>query len=339
MTSLSRQSVLVIGAGSIGERHLRCLLRTGRAEVRFVETNDVLAMTIAKRYPEAVLVKDFDAALGDDIDAAVIATPAATHVPLAMKLVDAGVDVLIEKPLAISYEGVEDLRDAVRMRNAVAGVAYVYRAHPAFAEMRAAIISGRFGRPLEIVAVCGQHFPTYRPAYSETYYASRVNGGGAVQDALTHIINAGEWLVGPIDQVVADAAHQSLERVTVEDTVHVIARHGSVLGSYSLNQHQTANEVTITVICQGGIARFEYHACRWRSMEREAPNQRWNDHSFGPLQQDELFAGQANMFLDAIRDRSAPLCALDEGILTLRSNIAILRSIEERTWQKIERTG
>ena len=59
------------------------------------------------------------------------------------------------------------------------------------------IRSGRFGEPVQIVATCGQHFPHYRPAYRDTYYRDRRTGGGAVQDALTHIINAGEWLVGP----------------------------------------------------------------------------------------------------------------------------------------------
>jgi predicted dehydrogenase len=50
-----------------------------------------------------------------------------------------------------------------------------------------------------------------------------------VQDALTHTINAAQWLVGNIDRVVADAAHLALEGVDVEDTVNVLARHGGVL--------------------------------------------------------------------------------------------------------------
>ena len=51
-----------------------------------------------------------------------------------------------------------------------------------------------------------------------------------------------------VERVVADAAHQVLEGVTVEDTVHLLARHGSVMASYSLNQHQAPNEITITVV-------------------------------------------------------------------------------------------
>jgi predicted dehydrogenase len=248
-------------------------------------------------------------------------------------MVARGIHVLIEKPLSVSFDGIDALSAAVKQHKTVAAVGYVYRAHPALAEMRQAILSGRFGQPLEIVAVAGQHFATYRPAYAKTYYSSRASGGGAVQDALTHVLNAGQWLAGPIDRIVADAAHQSLPEVDVEDTVHVISRHGSVLGSYSLNQHQAANEVTITVIGESGMARFETHECRWRSMQK--PDEPWKDHCFGPLQRDELFVRQANAFLDAIEVGSPALCTLDEGAETLRSNIAILESVREGRWVEV----
>ena len=54
-------------------------------------------------------------------------------------------------------------------------------------------------------------------------------------------------------------AHRVLEGVTVENTVHVLTRHGNVLGSYSLNQYQSPNESTITVICDRGTVRWESH--------------------------------------------------------------------------------
>jgi predicted dehydrogenase len=292
MSHSARHSILVIGVGSIGERHLRCFLNTGRAKVSFVETNADLREMIANRYPDAEVIAELNEAANAGITAAVVATPAPSHVPLALEMVARGIHVLIEKPLSVSFDGIDALSAAVKQHKTVAAVGYVYRAHPALAEMRQAILSGRFGQPLEIVAVAGQHFATYRPAYAKTYYSSRASGGGAVQDALTHVLNAGQWLAGPIDRIVADAAHQSLPEVDVEDTVHVISRHGSVLGSYSLNQHQAANEVTITVIGESGMARFETHECRWRSMQK--PDEPWKDHCFGPLQRDPISCGMLN---------------------------------------------
>src|SRR5262249_12580785 len=139
-------------------------------------------------------------------DAAVIATPAPLHVPQAKMLVNRGAHVLIEKPLGVNLDGVEALMDLTARKRVVAAVAYVMRTNPALAAIRDALRAGQFGKPLELVAVAGQDFAFYRPAYRETYYSRRASGGGAVQDALTHLVNAGEWLAGPMDRVVADGA-------------------------------------------------------------------------------------------------------------------------------------
>lgn len=330
---MSRQHhVLIVGVGSIGERHLRCFQATGRATVSFVEINDTLRTTIAERYGVPGFA-DLDAALAPRPQAAVVATPANQHIPLATKLAAAGLHVLIEKPLATTIDGVDRLAAIVREQHLVAAVAYVYRCFPALAAMREALLSGKFGLPVELVAVCGQNFPTYRPAYRETYYTNRATGGGAIQDALTHLLNAGEWLVGPIDQLVADAAHRVLAGVDVEDTVHLLARHGEVLGSYSLNQHQAPNEVTLTVVCQRGTVRWESHRHRWRWMIQ--PDEPWHDEPQEELPRDAAFVTQASGFLDAIEGRSAPVCSLAEGLQTLRVNLAALASVAANSWQAV----
>lgn len=323
--------VLIIGVGSIGERHLRCFLATERAEMSFVEVNAELRQTIAARYPQVRAHTTIEEAIEFSPQAAVIATPAPLHIPQATKLVERGIHVLIEKPLSVGLEGVDKLVSLVRSKGIIAAVGYVLRTQPALASMRDAVVADRFGKPLELVVVSGQDFAFYRPAYRSTYYVNRATGGGAVQDALTHALNAGQWLVGPIDRCVADAAHLKIDGVTVEDTVHVIARHGDVMASYALNQHQAPNESTITLVCERGTARFEMHTGRWRSCVR-APEP-WTDHGPDkPLDRDGPFVRQAHAFLDAIERKAPPLCSLEEGLQTLRANLAILHSIDTGTW-------
>lgn len=319
-----RSSVLIIGCGSIGERHVRCFLRTGRAEVGICEPNAALLQRIGDTYGVADRFASLDEALSRRWDTAVVATPAPTHMPIAHRLVIAGVAPLIEKPLALELPGTSELLAAARDRGVVAGVAYVYRAHPALRAMRDAIVAGRFGRVAQVVVVAGQNFPTYRPAYRETYYARREAGGGAVQDALTHLVNAVEWLAGPTDSVVADVAHQVLEGVDVEDTVNVLARNGGALVSYSLNQHQAPNETTITVVGDRGTARFEVHQHRWGWMDR--PETPWSHEPAGFTDRDEWFTAQESAWLDALAGETAPLCGLEAGVQTLRVNRAILES-------------
>ena len=332
-------AVLIVGVGSIGERHLRCFQATGRAQVSLVEINPTLRATIAERYAVRGYA-NLDEALHDrssdspsQVLSAVVATPANHHVDIAMQLADAGHHLLIEKPLSTNLNGVSKLASVVKERAVVVSVAYVYRCFPALVAMREALLSGRFGKPVEIVAVGGQNFPTYRPAYRDIYYNNHATGGGAIQDAITHVLNAGEWLVGPIDRLVADAAHQVLADVNVEDTVHVLTRHGDVLGSYSLNQHQAPNESSLTVICQRGTLRWESHTQRWRWMVQ--PEEAWHDEPHESQPRDAAFIHQANCFLDAVDGTRKPLCPLNEAEQTLRVNLAALASVQSRSWQSV----
>ncbi len=322
--------VLIVGAGSIGERHLRCFLATERVRASFVEVNCDLAKQVSERYPQAQGFSSLQAALEHRFHAAVIATPAPLHIPQALECVKQGMHVLIEKPLSVELTGIDQLMVAVDRTGVTAATAYVYRAHPVLAEFRQVLHSGKYGRAVQLVAVGGQNFPTYRPAYAQTYYNDRKSGGGAVQDALTHILNAGEWLLGPIDRLTADVDHLLLPKVTVEDTVHVLARQGRVMANYSLNQHQTANEIVFTVACEHGTLRYENHLCRWRVMER--PDGPWIDSSPVTLERDTLFTRQANAFLDATEGKCPPLCSLPEGLMTLGANRAVLKSAETGQW-------
>jgi predicted dehydrogenase len=325
-----RKSVLIVGVGSIGERHLRCFGTTGRSEVSLCETNPALRQTIAERYQVAHAYDNLDTALATKPEAVVICTPAHLHIGMALKAAQAGAHLLIEKPLSTTLEGIAELQTEITHRTLTAAVAYVYRAHPVLTAMREALHSGRFGAPVQIVAVSGQHFPLYRPAYRDIYYKDHATGGGAVQDALTHVINAGEWLVGPVNRLVADFSHQVLDGVTVEDTVHVLTRHGNVMGSFSLNQHQAPNESTITVICERGTVRFEYHQARWRwTIE---PGGQWHDETAASLERDTLFIRQADAFLDALDGKRPVLCSIEDAWQTLRVNLGILDSVAKQSW-------
>jgi len=275
---------------------------------------------------------DLDAALADGHDCAVIATPAHLHIAMAQQVVAAGLDVFIEKPLSTNLTGISELQNTLKEKQRKAAIAYVYRAHPALAAMKADLDSGRYGKPVELVVVSGQNFPTYRPAYREIYYKSRETGGGAVQDALTHSMNAGEYLVGPVNALVADYSHQVLEGVEVEDTVHVITRQGSLMGSFCLNQHQPANESSITVICERGMLRFEYQKSWYRRVTE--PDGEWEVGYQETLERDTLFQRQASAFLDYLDGSCPPLCSLEEGLQTLAVNLSILESVEQRAWKE-----
>lgn len=317
-------SILIIGCGSIGERHLRCFQRTARCTVAACDSNETLLNRMQDTYGVPTHGSLSSALSSTKFDAAVICTPAHLHLPMAKTLLDGGLHVFIEKPLAINDAMVADVRASIAQAKRFVAVAYVYHLMPWIIGARDFLQTGEIGQALHATITAGQHFPTFRPAYRDIYYARHEHGGGAIQDALTHVVNAVEWLIGPCRRVFCDASHQALDGVTVEDTVNINARHGDTLVSYGLNQFQAPNETTIAIHGEHGSVKIEVHRQRWGVLRRGDAD--WTWHQAPPAERDDLFIAQANAFLDGMEGKPHPLCTFDEAAHTLRFNQAALRS-------------
>ena len=322
--------VLIIGTGSIGERHLRCFLTTGRAEVSFCDLSDDVRQRIRTKYQTRSDYASLDEIDLSVVDAAVVCVPAHLHLGYARQLLGQDVSVLIEKPLSTSLE---EAVEFVKTHDGICAVAYVMRHHPGVRLIRQVVQEQRFGQPVEIVFTGGQHFPYYRPDYQRIYYGRRETGGGAMQDALTHMMNAAEWLVGPVTSVTADVDRLVLEGVTAEDTVHVLTRHGNVMGSYALNQHQPANESQLTVHCRSGSVRVDFG--KNAVFTASQPGRDWSVEAEFPLERDDLFIAQANAFLDQVEGRAQAGCNVEEATQTLRVMLTALDAAETRTWSNL----
>jgi len=319
-----RSRILVVGGGSIGERHVRCLLRTGRAEVSLCEPDPTRGPEVAERH-QVSLCADFTEALQSRPEGVVICTPAPLHVPMAREAVAAGAHVLVEKPLSTSIDGAGELAAEAGAADRRVRVAYVWRRHPAVRAAHEHLHRGSIGELLQIHIAGGQDFAALRQGYATTYYADRAKGGGAIQDGLTHFANLVEMLAGPTSSLLCEADHLAIPGVEVEDSVGVIARHGRVLAVYAYNQTQKPNEMTLELHGTTGSLRVDLTGKRlglftggtWEWTETP-----YEDH-------DVLFTSQADAFLDAIHGSSDDLCTLEEGLQTLHFNLACLRSMEE----------
>jgi len=320
---MSKQ-ILIVGCGSIGERHLRCMIKTGRATVSACDTNPILLEKICDDYQVERFAGFQEALASRKWDGVVVCTPAHTHVGIALSAVRSGGAVLIEKPLSTNLDGLDELTREIASAGKFAGVAYVYHFMPAVQQAREFLRQGSLGKILQISVVTGQHFPTFRPAYREIYYNKHETGGGAIQDALTHLANAVEWMIGPTEKVFCEAAHQMLDGVAVEDTVSLTTKNAGALVTYSLNQFQAPNEMTMQFHGEGGSLKIEIHEQRWAHFPRGA--EKWIFHPTPVNHRDDLFMAQANAFLDGIDGKSTPLCTVEEAIQTLKFNLTALES-------------
>lgn len=323
-------SILIIGCGSIGERHLRCFQRTGRAQVTACDANPALLQTMATTYGVPTCSDWEQGVTQGQFDACVICTPAQWHVRMATLALDAGLHVLIEKPLSQSLDGVDALIRARDQRGKQAAVAYPYHVYPLLIQAREFVRRGELGPVRHVTSTSGQYFPGGRPAhavpYAQTYYRDRKTGGGAIQDALTHTANWVESAIGPTNSVLCDCAHQVLPDVTVEDTVNISARNGDILVNYTLNQFQAPNESTLQFNAAAGSVKVELHHRRW-GIFRQGDSS-WTWHEVPAADRDAPFVAQASAFLDQLDGQMSVLCSLEAARHTLRFNLAALAAGE-----------
>ena len=320
---MPKPSILVIGCGSIGERHLRCFQKTGRAEVAACDANANLLQKMADTYKVPVF-SDWRAALAKNFDAVVICTPAPLHVPMATEALNAGRHVLVEKPLSQSLEGIDALFQARERSQKQLAVAYVLHVYPILVEAREFIRRAEFGPVRQATVITGQPFYFFRPAYAQTYYRDHRTGGGAIQDALTHTVNWVESVLGPSESVLCDCDHLELPGVEVEDTVHVSTRHANAMASFAINQFQAPNETTLQFNAALGSVKIELHQARWGTYKKDSGAWAW--HDMPPVDRDGPFVSQANAFLDQLEGQPSRLCSLDAAAATLRFNLAALAS-------------
>lgn len=138
------KKICVIGGGRWGQNHIRTLFQMGNL-AGIVEANQARLDELLEEYP----VKGFtelDDAIQQEFDGYIVATPAETHYPVGKKLLEQGLNVLIEKPMALSSEQSKELVQLAGQKNTRLMVGHVLLFHPAIKRIKEVIDSGRIGR-------------------------------------------------------------------------------------------------------------------------------------------------------------------------------------------------
>jgi predicted dehydrogenase len=134
----------IIGTGMIGGVHRRAIIDAGAALVGVLGSSPARSAAIGAEWGVRGYV-DLAELLADKPDVVHVCTPNATHVEYALAVIEAGIHVVVEKPLATSVADAQRLADAAVSAGVVATVPFVYRFHPLVRELRARRIAGEFG--------------------------------------------------------------------------------------------------------------------------------------------------------------------------------------------------
>lgn len=151
----------IIGTGKISTSVVTDLAGCAGAEIRAVHSRDAAkASAFAAEFGDARSTNDYSALLADDdIDVVYIATPFATHHAMTRQALLAGKHVLVEKPMAMNADEVEDLFQLAAERNLFLMEGMWMKFNPAFIRLREEIAAGSIGEPRSMRAMFGMPFP------------------------------------------------------------------------------------------------------------------------------------------------------------------------------------
>ena len=131
---MAKPRLAVVGAGQFGKNHCRIIHESERAElVAVVDIDATRAAEVASRYGGLPLTDYRE--LGGRVDAAVVAAPTSAHEQIGCFLVDAGIDVLVEKPLTPDVESADRLVRTAEQSGRVLQVGHLERFNPAVSEL------------------------------------------------------------------------------------------------------------------------------------------------------------------------------------------------------------
>jgi predicted dehydrogenase len=135
-----------------------------------------------------------------DVDAVVIATPNVYHAPIALAAIAKGKHVLCEKPIAMNLAEANGMRRAADAANVRHMTAFTYRFVPAMRYMVHLVKSGAIGRPYHFRASRFQDWGTRNLGWRQV---KKLAATGELGDMLSHRIDYGHLLIGPVARLVA----------------------------------------------------------------------------------------------------------------------------------------
>ena len=319
---MSDIKVGVLGIGSMGRHHVRNARALDGFELMAVADPSGDRFGVAG---DLDVLGSVDDLIDAGVEAVIVAVPTAFHEEAALKLAEAGVHTLIEKPLSFSVESGKKIADAFAEAGVVGAVGYVERCNPALLEMRKRIADGQLGQLYQVATRRLSPFP------------ARISDVGVVKDLATHDVDLASWVAdSAYDLVFAQTAHKSGRED--EDMVTVSGRFkNEVLVSHLVNWLSPFKErLTIAtgehgaLVADTGMGDLFFYEngsfpVEWDQIAA------FRGVSEGPMiryaiqKQEPLAVEQAN-FRDAILGKANDHVSMKEGLAALEVTEAILES-------------
>jgi predicted dehydrogenase len=325
---MSSLRVAVIGAGTFGRHHVRAIKQLQQVElVAIVDLQLERAQQLANEYglhafstAEEVL---------SEIDAAIVATPTITHEEIATKLLHAGVDVLVEKPVASSSEAGERLARLAEQRGRILQAGHLERFNPAVMALERSLTT-----------------PLFFEVHRLSTFTPRSLDIDVVLDLMIHDLDIVLNFTRQIPEEIRAAGISVLSpRVDIAN-VRLSFASGCV-ANLTASRVSTEKIRKLRLFQPGEYISLDYQrqdALRV-AIRKNEPNPAWGefvrqnappagfvpqfDHGHLPVEHGEPLQLELAAFFTAVRDRSHPRVDGFQAACTLRVAEAILAKINE----------
>lgn len=334
---------LVVGLGAIGQRHVRNLraLYGDKIEIHAYRARGlgrVLTDQMAVEAEQGLHEKynlhahtDFAVALSLHPDAVLVCNPSSFHLDTARQAAEAGCHLFIEKPLADSLDGIDELIATVRAKNRIALVGYQMRFHPVLQAARDLISKSVLGRIVAVRAVVGEYLPNWHKYedYRATYGARRDLGGGALVSQI-HEFDYLYWFFGLPRRLWTVGGHLSNLEIDVEDvasTLMEFERDGATLPVH-LQQDYLQRPPSRRCEIVGDMGKIEIDLMVPSLRLYDAAGQVQQTLDYPNWARNQLFLSEMEHFVACVRGQAEPIVDLEQGAASLRMALAARESLE-----------
>lgn len=248
----------LVGCGRISRNHFDAIRRVDGLMLSAVCDTDAERARAAGEAQGVAWYRTLDELLRDPaVDVVVVCTPSGLHAPQGAAAARAGKHVVTEKPMALSLAQADDLVHACDDAGVHLFVVKQNRLNPPIQLLKRAVEKNRFGRIfMANVTVRWQRPQEYYDA--EPWRGTWEFDGGAMMNQASHYVDLVQWLVGPVESVMAKTATQA-RRIEAEDSgIGILKFRSGALGVIEVNvlTYPKNYEGSITIMGERGTVKI-----------------------------------------------------------------------------------
>ncbi len=317
-------TILLVGLGAAGRQHWASLQRLVRQRIVLYRSGYGAPAPEIGTFP---VETDLANALAHRPQAAVVANPTALHLPFALAAARSGCHLLVERPLADSLAGAQELLREVRTRGLVALAGYQLRFHPALRRIKEWIESGAIGAVVSVQVSCEEYLPGRRAGGAcRTSYAARRDLGGGVLLTLSHPFDYLRWLLGEISAVRAQAQHLRACEPDLEEAAAVALHFASgAVGQVELRYSGRPPSHSLRLFGLRGAISWDLSEHTAYLLDGSGRVSATAGPSPG-FTVNDLFVDEMRHFLACVAGHEQPACTLGDGLAAMRIALAARES-------------